>query len=81
MALQFEYCPPDGRAKRVHAWVEQRGLQCSRGLVFVMTKNTAETAATALRQFGLQAAHYHSDMSAAEKAKVMSDWQAGDGCM
>ena len=66
---------------RVHTWVKQRGLQCSRGLVFVATRKAAETAAAALRQLGYKATPYHSGMTAANKASVMSEWQAGDGCM
>lgn len=81
-SLQFEHCLPDGRLSRVHAWVKQRGLQSSRGLVFVATRKAAEqAAAAALRQLGYKAADYHSGMTAADKASVMSDWQAGDGCM
>ena len=75
---QFEHCPPDGRLSRVHAWVKQRGLQSSRGLIFVTTRNAAEQAAAALRQRGCKAEHYHFGMIADAKARVMSDWQAGN---
>ena len=80
-SLQFEHCLPDGRLGRVHTWVKQRGLQSSRGLVFVATRKAAEQAAAALRQHGYKATPYHSGMTAADKASVMSEWQAGDGCM
>ena len=80
-SLQFEHCLPNGRLSKVHAWVELRGLRSSRGLVFVATSKAAEQAAAALRRLGYKAADYHSGMTAADKASVMSDWQAGDGCM
>ena len=56
---QFEHCPPADRPSRVRAWVEQRGLQSSRGLVFATTRKAAEEAATALCGHGLKAAPYH----------------------
>ncbi|KAI1461917.1 hypothetical protein F4805DRAFT_411397 [Annulohypoxylon moriforme] len=47
------------------------------GIVYTLSRKSAEKIADQLRGYGIAAQHYHASIKVEEKAKVQKDWQAG----
>lgn len=47
------------------------------GIVYTLSRKSAEKIAEKLRKHGIQASHYHASIKVEEKIKVQKNWQAG----
>ncbi|KAK9835381.1 hypothetical protein WJX81_006168 [Elliptochloris bilobata] len=53
------------------------GMATPCGIIYTARREDAEAVAGRLRSEGLKAAPYHAGLSAAERARVLTDWSAG----
>ncbi|KAL1884235.1 hypothetical protein VTK73DRAFT_3219 [Phialemonium thermophilum] len=47
------------------------------GIVYTLSRKSAETIAKKLREHGIKAHHYHATIEPSEKARIQRDWQQG----
>lgn len=63
-------------AGQIHEYICQNHLGQS-GIIYTLSRNDADTLSSKLRNLGIAAQSYHSEVSSSEKKGIHEDWMSG----